>query len=61
MPHELDDPDARIAVIELDGLNGLMTTKFWTLEEIDEGLDQEPEEPTGPDGEPVEPCEDCDA
>ena len=59
-PPALEDPETRIAVVTLEGGSGLITRTVWTLEELDEGLDQEPEEKTDANGDPVEPCEDCD-
>jgi len=57
---DLDDPEAVIAVIEVDGMNGLIKTSFQTLEEIEEGQDED-NTPKNADGTPAEPCEDCDA
>ena len=55
---ELDDPDARLAIVELDGTNGLIKTRILTLEELEEQEEAAAQPPT-PAGY-AEECEECD-
>lgn len=55
----VEDPDARLAVIDLDGINGLIRTRILTLEELEEQEEAARNPAPRPAGY-AEDCEECD-
>jgi len=57
-PGEMEDPDGLLAVVELDGTNGLIKTRILTLAELEEQEEAKNRPPPAPGY--AEPCEECD-